>query len=362
MIGHMAIYPGYHMRRLLLGIACFIVLPSLHAGGQSIVLSPAQRQALNLHTGRLEKAASIPLDGLPATVRAPLEGSAVVTAPFAGVVTAVLVREGQPVTRHQPLARIQSREALTLAAELTAAGGSYRVAAAQAARDRQLLAEGIIPQARTQAAEAQREATSARLHELQAARAMAPVAAGAAPGTYELRAPLAGRVIERSLRLGEPVGMLAKAYVIARQDQALLELHVPARYAPELRVGQPVRTAAGIEGKLSEIGGVVDPASQTVLVRALLDTRQLLPGQQTSATLQLPAPADALRVPADALVEREGGYVLFVVDARGYTPVPVTLLTQLADGRSVVHGKLRPGTEVVTTGAGALKSLPAGAQ
>lgn len=367
MIGHMAIHPGYHMRRLLLGIACFIVLPSLHAGGQSIVLSAAQRQALNLHTGRLEKAASVPLDGLPATVRAPLEGSAVVTAPFAGVVTAVLVREGQRVTRHQPLARIQSREAMTLTAELTTASGSYQVAAAQAARDRQLLAEGIIPQARTQAAEAQREAAFARLHELQAARATAPVASGAAPGTYELRAPLTGRVIERSLRLGEPVGLLAKAYVIARQDQVLLELHVPARYAAQLRVGQPVRTAAGIEaagieGRLSEIGGAIDPASQTVLVRALLDTRQLLPGQQTSATLQLPAPAGALQVPADALVERDGGYVVFVADARGYTPVPVTLLTQLADGRSVVRGKLQPGTEVVTTGAGALKSLPPGAQ
>ena len=362
MIGHMAIHPGYHMRRLLLGIACFIVLPSLHAGGQSIVLSAAQRQALNLHTGRLEKAVSVPLDDLPANVRAPLEGSAVVTAPFAGVVTAVLVREGQLVTRHQPLARIQSREAMTLAAELTAASSSYRVAAAQAARDRQLLAEGIIPQARTQAAEAQREAAFARLHELQAARATAPAAPGAAPGTYELRAPLTGRVIERSLRLGEPVGLLAKAYVIARQDQVLLELHVPARYAAQLRVGQPVRTAAGIEGRLSEIGGAIDPTSQTLLVRALLDTRQLLPGQQTSATLQLPAPAGALQVPAEALVERDGGYVVFVADARGYTPVPVTLLTQLADGRSVVRGKLQPGTEVVTTGAGALKSLPPGAQ
>ena len=54
--------------------------------------------------------------------------------------------------------------------------------------------------------------------------------------------------------------------------------------------------------------------------------------------------------------------MVFVADARGYTPVPVTLLTQLTDGRSVVRGKLQPGTEVVTTGAGALKSLPPGAQ
>lgn len=345
------------MRRLWLGIACFVALSPLSAGAQEIVLSAVQRQALNLHTGKLEAATSIPLDGLPATVRAPLEGSAVVTAPFAGVVTAVLVREGQMVMRNQPLARIQSREAMTLGADLTAASGSYRVAAAQATRDRQLLAEGIIPASRTQAAEAQREAVAARLHELQAARATAPVAPGAPPGTYELRAPLAGRVIERALRVGESVGMLAKAYVIARQDQVMLELHVPARYAASLRPGLRVRTAAGVEGKLSEIGGAIDPASQTVLVRALLTTTQLLPGQQTSAMLALPAPADALSMPAAALVERDGGYVVFTVGARGYTPVPVELLAQATDGRSVVRGKLRPGTEVVTTGAGTLKTL-----
>lgn len=348
------------MRRLFMGLVLMAALLPAAAAGQAITLTPTQRQALNIKLGKAEAATSLPLDGLPATVRAPHEGSAVVTAPFAGVVVAVLAREGQSVTRNQPLVRIQSREAMTLGADLTAARGDYRVADAQASRDRQLHAEGIIPAARVQAAEARREAAAARLHELQAARATAPAAAGGAPGIYELRAPLDGRVLERAVRLGEPVAMLAKAYVIARRDRVMLELHLPARYAAALRVGLPVHVAGGTEGKVTETGGAIDAASQTVLVRAEVTTEHLLPGQQTTATLWLPAPADALSVPSAALVERDGGYVLFVVGARGFTPVPVQLLVQTADGHSVVSGAIRRGAEVVISGAGALKAMSPG--
>lgn len=348
------------MRRLLMGLVVMAAVLPVCAVGQEIVLTAAQRQALNIKVGKAEAATSLPLDGLPAIVRAPLEGSAVVTAPFAGVVVAVLAREGQVVTRHQPLVRIQSREAMTLGADLAAARGDYRVADAQATRDRQLHAEGIIPAGRMQMAEARREATAARLHELQAARATAPAAAGGAPGIYELRAPLDGRVVERAVRLGEPIDMLAKAYVIARRDRVMLELHLPARYAHALRVGLPVKVEGGTEGKVTETGGVIDAASQTVLVRAEVVTEHLLPGQQTTATLLLPAPLHALSVPSSALVERDGGYVLFVAAAKRFTPVPVELLVQTADGHSVVSGAIAPGAEVVISGAGALKAMPQG--
>ncbi len=348
------------MRRLLMGLVVMAAVLPVSAAGQEIVLTAAQRQALNIKVGKAEAATSLPLDGLPATVRAPLEGSAVVTAPFAGVVVAVLAREGQVVTRNQPLVRIQSREAMTLGADLAAARGDYRVADAQASRDRQLHAEGIIPAARMQTAEARREAAAARLHELQAARATAPTPAGGAAGIYELRAPLDGRVVERAVRLGEPVEMLAKAYVIARRDRVMLELHLPARYAHALRVGLTVKVEGGTEGRVTETGGAIDAASQTVLVRAEVVTEHLLPGQQTTATLLLPAPLHALSVPSSALVERAGGYVLFVATARGFTPVPVELLVQTADGHSVVSGAIAPGADVVISGAGALKSMPQG--
>jgi cobalt-zinc-cadmium efflux system membrane fusion protein len=345
------------MHRLLFALTLTAILLPRPASAQDIILTAAQRQAMEVRVGGVEPAISVPLDGLPAVVRAPLDDSAVITAPFAGVVVAVLARQGQMVSRHQPLARIQSREAMTLGADLAAARGESRVAAAQASRDRQLLAEGIIPAARMQATQARHEAAMARLHELLAARAMAPTASGAVPGIYELRAPLSGRVLERTVRLGESIPALSKAYVIARRDRIMLELHVPAREAAAVRVGQVVRVAGGAEGKVTETAGAVDAASQTVLVRAQIDTERLLPGQQVTASLLLPAPANAWSVPSSALVERGGGYVLFVARGKGFSPVPVGLLAQTTKDRSVVTGALAANAKVAISGAGALKAM-----
>lgn len=349
-------------RRLLPLLILLPTLASAPATAAEVVktLTSAQKQALDIRTGTAQPAAHVPLDGLPARVSVPLTGSAVVTAPYEGVVVELLAREGQTVKQGQPLARVRSREAMTLGADLAAAQGEYRVASAQAERDRQLLAEGIIPAARAQADEARRAAAAARLHELQAARATAP--AGAVPGTYELRAPIAGRVLERSLQLGEPVAMFAKAYVLAAGSQVMLEMQVPSRDMATLRPGLTVQVAGGAEGRVSEIGGAVDPASQTVRVRAEVDGGRLLVGQQTRATLLLPAPAGAVRVPSEAVVERQGQAWVYVARGGGYVAVPVQRLAQTTGGESVVLGPVAAGSKLVVRGAARLDAMPAGGQ
>ncbi len=345
------------MRRLLLASALLVCVASPAVAGTVLKVSASQRQAMGIRTGTVKVAEHVPVDGLPATVRAPLHESAVVTTPYAGITVAVLAREGTLVKRGQPLARIQSREAMRLGADLAAARGDYQVARAQAERDRQLLAEGIIPSGRAQAAIARRDAAAARLKELHAARAMAPVAAGAAPGIYELRAPLAGRVIERSLRLGEPVGVLDKAFMVAEPGRVMLEMQVPARYAARLHPGLEVRSADGASGTISEVGAAIDRASQTVLVRASVKGEQLLPGQQTSATLQLPPPAHAWALPSSAVAEHNGRQVVFVERSGGFEAVQVILQAQTGDGHSVVTGALAADNHVVVSGTGALKAM-----
>jgi len=344
------------MYRVLL--ASLLLAPIAAPAAQSLLkLSPAQRQSVGIRVAGIKAAESVPLDGLPATARPPLHESVVVTAPYAGITVAVLAREGSMVRHGQALARIQSREAMSLGADLAAARGEYQVARAQAIRDRKLLDEGIIPASRQQAAAARRDAAAARLRELQAARAMAPQASGAAPGTYELRSPMAGRVLERGLRLGEPVATLAKAFVVAEPGRVMLEIQVPARYAAKLHTGLTVHAADGASGTLSEIGAAIHRSSQTILVRASMHGEKLLPGQQTTATLLLPAPRDAWTLPSPAVAEVAGHHVVFVERNGAFEPVTVTLLAQTGDGRGVVTGALKPDTRVVVAGSGVLKAM-----
>lgn len=345
------------MHRLLLTsvLLAFAVAPS---NAQSLLkVSASQRQALGIMVSAPQGAEHIPLDALPATVRVPLQDSAVVTALFAGTTVAILAREGEIVHDGQVLARIQSREAMSLSSELTAARVELDVARAQARRDQELLDEGIISTARAQASIARRDAAAAHFQQLQGARAIAPQAKGEAPGTYELRAPLDGRVIVRKLRPGEPVEALATAFVVAKPGHVMLEIQVPARYAAQMHPGLPVRAADGSTGILNEVGAAMDHASQTVLVRASMQSERLLPGQQTSATLLLPVLDDAWVLPSVAVAEHDGQRVVFVERSGGFEPLPVTLLAQSGDGQSVVRGSLAASDKVVVMGTGTLKSM-----
>jgi RND family efflux transporter MFP subunit len=289
----------------------------------------------------------MPLEQLPVTVRLPLEGTAVVTTPLPGIVVSVLVREGDVVRRGQPMARLQSREAMTLGADLVAAQGAYKVAAAQATRDQQLLSEGIVPQARVQASVAARDAAAARLRELEAARAWAP-ASSAGAGVYELRAPLEGRVMERALQPGATTDALSKAFVLAAGSKVLLEMRVPASWISSVRRGQEVRTSEGEIARVSETGGVLDAASQTVLVRAEGEAGSLLPGMQTSATLWLPAPADVASVPTGSLQSEEGDARVYVRNGATFRAVNVVVVARDGDARRLVRGALKPGDNVAT--------------
>ena len=345
------------MHRLLLTsvLLAFAVAPS---NAQSLLkVSASQRQALGIMVSAPQRAEHIPLDALPATVRVPLQDSAVITALFAGTTVAILVHEGEMVHSGQALARIQSREAMSLGADLTAARAELDIARTQASRDQELLDEGIIPASRAQAAMARRDAAAAHFQELQAARSIAPQAQGATLGTYELRTPLDGRVIERKLRLGEPVEALATAFVVAKPGHVMLEIQIPARYAAQMHPGLPVRAADGSEGIVTEVGASMDHASQTVLVRASMQSERLLPGQQTSATLLLPVLDDAWVLPSVAVAEHDGQRVVFVERSGGFEPLPVTLLAQTGDGQSVIRGPLLASDRVVVTATGALKTM-----
>lgn len=345
------------MHRLLLASALLAFAMAPAAAQSLLKVSASQRQAMGIAVGDPQVAEHVPLDGLPATVRVPLQDSAVITALFAGTAVEILVREGEMVLSGQALARIQSREAMSLGADLTAARAELDIARSQANRDQELLDEGIIPASRTQAAIARRDAATAHFQELQAARSIAPQARGAAPGTYELRTPLDGRVIERKLRLGEPVEALATAFVVAKPGQVMLEIQIPARYAAQIHPQLPVRAADGSEGIVTEVGASMDHASQTLLVRASMQSKGLLPGQQTNATLLLPAPDGAWLLPSVAVAEHDGERIVFVERSGGFEPLTVDLLAQTGDGQSVIRGPLLASDRVVVAATGALKTM-----
>jgi RND family efflux transporter MFP subunit len=331
--------------------------PQADAQGR-IRLSAAQIANLGIQRAPAVAADSVPVTGLPAEVTVPLASSAQVTLPYAGVVTRVLVDEGERVRRGQPMLRVQSRELVAVQADYARARAESGLAAQQAQRDGLLEREGLIPAARAQESRARAQVASASLR--QASASLAQLRPSGAPGEFELLAPQDGRVVHRQVAPGQALEALAAAFSLASDDRLDLEFAVPVELATQLRVGQAVALPGGATASVAAVGGDADAGAQSLRVRAQLAAGSgLLPGQQLDVTLQLPAPAGAVAVPASALLQDGDGHLLFVLEGDAWRGLPVRLLG--GDGRrAIVTGEgLRAGLPVASAGANLLKTLTA---
>lgn len=333
------------------------------ANDTTIPLAAEQAQLLGIRTEPATAARGIPLEHLPGTLEPALERSAVVTAPYAGTVTRVLAVEGSEVAAGAALARVQSRERLMLEADAARTASEARLAASQAARDAALLAEGIVPASRAEASRAQQVQAAAAQTQAARALALAPKPADGAPGEYELRAPLAGRVLERKVAPGQALEALAPAFVVADASVLDVAIRAPANLRERLAPGLAVTLdGADARGRVLSVGSAVDAASQTIPVRARFDAApSLAPGQPVAVTLELPAPNGSLALLRAAVVRHGGGNVVFVAEGNGYRVVTVELLGE-STTHAIVRGALAAGAPVAVSGTSALKALLAGAE
>lgn len=333
-------------------------VPAPAADG-SLVLSDEQFRSQGIAAAPVVAATTVPVPGLPAQATAPFEASALVVVPYAGVVTRLLADEGATVRRGAPLAIVHSREWLAARAALAAARAEAGVATAQARRDRQLLAEGIIPAVRDEQARARAETAAGALRQAEGALAALPPAPGGQPGEYALLAPMDGRVLRREVQPGQAVSALAPAFTVARPGPLDVRFIAPVRYRAVLTPGLMVGLPDGTQARVVAVAADADPASQSLRVRAQADEAAgLLPGQQFAVTLQLPAPAGTLAVPAAALLPAGNGQVLFRLDGRRVRGMAVQEDFGGDDRIHVVRVPgLAPGAQVVVRGTSVLKAL-----
>ena len=264
--------------------------PVLAADG-SLGLTDEQIRTQGIAAETVTAATDIPVPGLPAEATAPFDASARVVVPYAGVVTRLAVDEGATVRRGEPLAIVQSREWLAAQAALASARGEAMAASAQARRDRQLLAEGIIPAARDEQARARAEAAAGTLRQAEGALAELRPVRGGMPGEYALLAPIDGRVLRRDVQPGQSVAALDPAFTVARPGPLDVRFTAPVRYRATLTPGLAVGLPDGATAHVVAVAADTDPASQSLRVRAqVAEDAGLLPGQQFAVTLQLPAP------------------------------------------------------------------------
>jgi RND family efflux transporter MFP subunit len=308
-------------------------------------------------------------DGLPALVQVPNEQLRIVAAPLAGLIVQLDVAAGQAVKKGQPLARLASPSLLAANRDYLQAAQQAQLAAQAARRDEQLFAEGIIAESRYQSSRSAQQqaalALNARREELRLAGVSDSGLAAlqknqSLPSEVAILAPIDGVVLEQSVQAGQRVEAASPLFKIGQLSPLWLDIQVPALLAPKLQEGLTVLvpSVAG-SGKIINIGRQINPASQTISVRARLDTgtRKLLPGQMVEAMLGIPSDSSAFRVALSSVVYVQGQAFVFVAEPNGFRPLAVKATPQ-ADQRVLLESPtLRPDTSIAVRGLASLKSI-----
>ena len=360
------------MRTLLIPLFLFCAAAQASepvSGSALLQITAQQAKALGVETQALMAAGAGLDDGLPALVQIPNEQLRIVAAPLAGLIVQVDAAAGQSVKKGQPLARLVSPSLLAANRDFLQAGQLAQLAAQAARRDEQLFAEGIIAESRYQSSRSAQQqavlALGARREELRLAGISDSGLAAlqknqSLPSEVAILAPIDGVIIEQSVQAGQRVETASPLFKIGKLSPLWLDIQVPAFLAPKLHEGLAVLVpAVAGSGKVINIGRQINPASQTISVRARLDTgtRKLLPGQMVEAMLSIPSDSSAFRVALSSVVYAQGQAFVFIAESNGFRPLAVKATPQ-ADQRVLLESPaLRPDTSIAVRGLASLKSI-----
>lgn len=331
-----------------------------------IPISAEQMTRMGISVAAVEGADSLVSDELPGRVSIPPRQERVISAPLDGLVSEVHAGTGDEIAADQTLALIESPSVIGLQREFLQALTEKGLVAGQLKRDRQLYKEGIIAERRmleTRGDYARSVATLDERRQVLQLAGMDKAAIDALTRDRKLssaltvRASAGGVVLESFAVVGQRVEQAEPLFRLALLEPLWLELRVPLGRLAGIQPGAPVQLACeGADASVDLIGHDVDPASQTVLVRAEVFGAGscLRPGQFVEARLQLGGADTLYRVPTNAVVRAGDKTVVFVQAPIGFLATHVEELGAEA-GYSLVKGKLETGAMVAVSGLAAIK-------
>lgn len=356
----------------LAAIGYFVVVPRVRSSllapevktGEIALVSPAQSQVELTATGYVV-----------ALVYAK------VASKVPGRIAEIFVEEGQTIEKGARVARLEdvdfksalaSSRARTLAtrARIAVARANLAEIRVQIEREAPLVEKGVTAKAtlddlRTRADSA---AATVRAAEAEAAAADAETKALEVQlGSYEIITPISGTVVDKLVKVGEGVspGFGTPGVVeVIDMTSLVVEVDVPEGRLSQVAVDGPCEivldafAAKRYRGAVREIGRRVNRAKATVPVKVRFvdppsGKEQILPEMAARvsflassldpATLDVPP---KLVVPANAIAQRNGGDVVFIVDENKVRMTPVKLGPPFGGGREL-ETKLPAGTRVV---------------
>jgi cobalt-zinc-cadmium efflux system membrane fusion protein len=269
----------------------------------------------------------------------------------------------------QALAWLESPELGKARAACAAARARAQLAQRALARKRELAGERIVAGREVQEAEAEAAAADA---ELRAARGVLAALGlggeeqeGAIDPRFQLRSPIAGTVLERSVVQGQQTESGATLFRVGDLARLWLIVHAFERDAIRVKPGSSARIGVSalpgraLSGTVTLVASQVDSGSRTIPIRVELDNPDgaLRPGMSATAWIPLGEAGEKIvAVPAAALQRSQEGWSVFLPRGEGAFEVRAVGRGRDLGGEVEVVSGLEPGEAVVVEGAFLLKA------
>ncbi len=358
----------YKLLRVLSFLACATLFSTPVLAKNSIEISKENIANLGVILGKLESVEQIPVLSAPAKVVVPPTQEYVVSASQFGVIEQLNAAVGDKVVKGQVLAQLNSPDLLTLQREYLKAVSALQLSSATFQRDKKLLEEGVIADRRWQETRIQQNSFASEVNEhkqLLEIAGMTGSEINSLAKTHRLsrqlnvRAPIAGVVMERLAVAGTRIDMMAPLYRIANLDQLWLEIAIPQERLTDIKTGdRVVIDKSKVSAKISLLGASVNPENQTILARAVVEKQgaeQLRPGQRLNTRIIQPSDKAVYKVPNTAIAQNEGKAFIFIRQPQGFLVTAITVVGK-QEAESIISGELNGDEEIAVNGAVALKA------
>jgi membrane fusion protein, heavy metal efflux system len=334
-----------------------------------------------LDTIRVERRPVYSGKDLQGEVRLDGERSAAISPRAAGTIRAVRVDLGSVVRPGEIIFEIESTEFAEARAAYARARAGRRLTEATADREADLFAKRICPEkdliearAALASAIADQDAAVERLIALGLSRADIRALetegeGGRAPATVlPVTAPIAGRILERNLSVGETVAPGDKLLLIGETSRVWVVANVYERDLAALAgsAGSPIAAQVSVPafpgrvfpGVVERVSGMFDETSRTTTARVVVDNPEFLlrPGMFASVRIFQPAGEPVPAVPEESILDDEGRAFTFVRAMPPYFFRRPVVTGRRWNGWVEITEGLTGGEVVVSRGAFLLKS------
>ena len=295
----------------------------------------------------------------------------------AGRLEAVYVKLGDRVALGQRIAKIEDRE---IREQVKQAEAAFEVARATIRqreadlkfaqtnldRSRELYQRQLLPRQTLDDADARHQAAAAQLELARAQLTQSEARLQELRFTLNntvIASPVNGFVARRAADPGAYVSQNAPVADVVDISTVRLVANVVEKDMRRVGAGDPAKVEVDafpgevFNGRIARVAPVLDPATRTAQMEVEIPNQanRLKPGMYARVNLTIEERANALVVPANAVVDRDGQRGVFLADNDTVAFRPVEIGIE-EGGRVEILGGITEGDRVVTAGAGALQN------